>query len=197
MLVRHAIIGKIPLKRSARGEAESWMSSDKDMARSPWHSGMLVLWAVLIAVWMMANSTLSPVVAALGLVVTLCLARIFAGGAAWRQVRFSAGAAGNFLAYTGTFVVELVKANLNMVGHVYAPAIGIRPGIVGVRTRLKSPIGRLALANSIALTPGSLILDLKDDKLFVHWLEVQTTDADEASKIIASPFENHLEKVFG
>jgi multicomponent Na+:H+ antiporter subunit E len=173
------------------------MSSEQDANGSPWHSGVPVLWAVLLAVWMMANSTLSPVVVALGLLVTFCLARIFAAGAAWRQVRYSAGAAGSFLAYTGTFVVELVKANLNMVRHVYAPDIGIRPGIVGVRTPLKSPIGRLALANSIALTPGSLILDLVDDRLVLHWLDVQTTDADEASKIIASPFENNLERVFG
>ena len=57
--------------------------------------------------------------------------------------------------------------------------------------------GRLALANSIALTPGSLVLDIKDDTLFVHWLDVRTIDPDEATRIIAGPFEGYLEKVFG
>jgi multicomponent Na+:H+ antiporter subunit E len=84
-----------------------------------------------------------------------------------------------------------------MMRYVYAPRIDIRPGIVKIRTRLKSPLGRLALANSIALTPGSLVLDIKDDVLFIHWLDVKTIDPDEATGIIAGPFEADLEKAFG
>ena len=60
-----------------------------------------------------------------------------------------------------------------MLRHVYAPAMAIRPGVVDVRTRLRSPMGRLALANSIALTPGSLIIDLSGERLVLHWLDVQ------------------------
>jgi multicomponent Na+:H+ antiporter subunit E len=81
--------------------------------------------------------------------------------------------------------------------YVYAPRIDIKPGIVKVKTGLKSPLGRLALANSIALTPGSLVLDIQDDVLFIHWLDVKTIDPDEATRIIAGPFEAHLEKAFG
>ena len=54
----------------------------------------------------------------------------------------------------------------------------------------------LALANSIALTPGSLVLDLEGDTLFIHWLDVQTDDPEETKRLIAGPFEDHLEKVF-
>jgi multicomponent Na+:H+ antiporter subunit E len=94
-------------------------------------------------------------------------------------------------------VVELVRANLVMMRYVYSPRIDIKPGIVKVTTGLKTPLGRLALANSIALTPGSLVLDIKGDTLFVHWLDVRTIDPDEATRIIAGPFERYLEKVFG
>ena len=66
----------------------------------------------------------------------------------------------------------MVKANINMLRQVYSPRIAIRPGVVEVKTRLTSPIGRLALANSIALTPGSLVLELEGDSLFIHWLDV-------------------------
>ena len=90
-----------------------------------------------------------------------------------------------------------VRANISMMKYVYARRIDIKPGVVKVRTRLQSPIGRLALANSIALTPGSLVLDLKDDTLFIHWLDVQSTDVDEATSVLVAPFETHLEKVFG
>jgi multicomponent Na+:H+ antiporter subunit E len=41
------------------------------------------------------------------------------------------------------------------------------------------------------------VLDIKGDTLFVHWLDVRTIDPDEATRIIAGPFEGYLEKVFG
>jgi multicomponent Na+:H+ antiporter subunit E len=58
-------------------------------------------------------------------------------------------------------------------------------------------VGRLALANSIALTPGSLVVDMDGDSLFVHWLDVKTIDPDDATRLIAGAFEEHLEKTFG
>ncbi len=103
----------------------------------------------------------------------------------------------HFVAYTGVFLVELVKANINMLRYVYAPRIDIHPGIVKVKMPLKSPIGRLALANSIALTPGSLVMDLRGDALFVHWLDVKTTDPETATQMIIGPFVKHLGAVFG
>ena len=41
-------------------------------------------------------------------------------------------------------------------------------------TKLETPVGRLALASSIALTSGPLVIDVDGDSLFVHWLEVKT-----------------------
>jgi multicomponent Na+:H+ antiporter subunit E len=160
--------------------------------------GMLSLWLVLFVIWMVANSALSVAVVVTGGLITMVLAYIFATSTdAWRNIRWTPRSFYHFLAYSGTFVVELVRANINMMSYVYARRIDIKPGIVKVRTRLKSPIGRLALANSIALTPGSLVIDLKDDTLFIHWLDVQSTDVDEATKALAAPFETHLEKIFG
>lgn len=108
-----------------------------------------------------------------------------------------AGTADPFHPLYRRVVVEMVRANINMLRYVYAPRIDIDPGIVEVKTRLKTPVGRLALANSIALTPGSLVVDMEGDTLTVHWLDVQTTDTEEATRIIAGPFEADLEKTFG
>jgi multicomponent Na+:H+ antiporter subunit E len=159
---------------------------------------MLSLWIVLFAVWMVANSTLAVEVAILGAVITLGLAYVFTStSAAWRQIRWTPSGLYHFVAYSGTFLVELVKANIAMMRVVYAPRIDIHPGIVKIRTKLKSPIGRLALANTIALTPGSLVLDIQGETLYIHWLDVETTDIDKATQALAGPFEPHLEKVFG
>ena len=116
---------------------------------------------------------------------------------AWRDVRFSPARLYHFVRFTGVFAIELVRANINMMRYVFAPRIDIRPGVVEIKTKLKTPVGRLALANSIALTPGSLVIDIDEESLFVHWLDVKTTDPGEATRLIAGAFEEPLEKVFG
>lgn len=171
---------------------------DQDSRKSFAPQGLLSLWLVLFAVWMIANSTLAIEVAILGAIITFGLAYVFTSTSdAWRRIRWTPTGFYHFLAYSGTFLVELVKANIAMMRIVYSPRIDIRPGIVRIRTRLKSPLGRLALANTIALTPGSLVMDIQDDTLFIHWLDVQTTDIDKATEALAGPFEAHLEKVLG
>lgn len=156
------------------------------------------LWLLLTFIWFAANSSLAMESIMTGAVIAVVLALLFVRSfPAWTDIRLSPARLFHFVRYTGIFVVEMVRANLNMLRYVYAPRIEINPGIVKVRTRLKTPVGRLALANSIALTPGSLVVDMEGDALTVHWLDVQTTDAEEATRLIVGPFESDLEKAFG
>lgn len=160
--------------------------------------GLLVLWVLLFALWLIINSSVELPILVTGALISLVIAWIFARRSdVWQRIDLTPSAAWHFLAYTLVFFIELVKANLNMLRYVYAPRIDIRPGIVKVHMRLKSPIGRLALANSIALTPGSLVMDVRGDAMFIHWLDVKTTDPDEATRMITGAFEQHLEAVFG
>lgn len=160
------------------------------------NGGLLPLWLLLMFIWIAANSSLAPENLATGALISGALTFMSRRSEVWQSLRVSPHRLRHFLLYTGAFVVEMVKANLNMLRYVWSPRIAIKPGIVEIRTRLKSPIGRLALANSIALTPGSLVLELEGDKLFIHWLDVPTEDPEETRRLIAGPFEDHLEKVF-
>jgi multicomponent Na+:H+ antiporter subunit E len=156
------------------------------------------LWALLTFLWIAANSSFAMDSVASGALISAALAYIFTQKTnVWQGLRFSPSRFYYFILYTGVLAVELLRANINMMRYVYAPCIDIKPGIVKIKTGLKTPLGRLALANSIALTPGSLVVDIEGDTLFVHWLDVTTTDSDEATRIVAGPFEEHLEKVFG
>ena len=58
--------------------------------------------------------------------------------------------------YCVVLAYYVVKANLDVAYRVLHPAMPIRPGIVKVRTSLKSSTAIAALANSITLTPGTL-----------------------------------------
>ncbi len=70
----------------------------------------------------------------------------------------------------------------------------IKPGIVAVRTKLKGNMGKLILANSITLTPGTFTLDIIDDIYLIHWIYVESEDMEEASRIIAHKFERYIKE---
>jgi len=90
-----------------------------------------------------------------------------------------------------------VKSNLRLAVIVLSPSLPIKPGIVKVRTRLKSRMGRLMLANSITLTPGTLTVEVKDEWLYVHWVQVDRDDVDSATADIVAGFERYLEVMYG
>ena len=100
------------------------------------------------------------------------------------------------LCYIPVFAYYCVKANLHVVYLVLHPALPINPGIVKVHTTLRSGTGITALANSITLTPGTLTIDANEDgDLYIHWISVETTDEEEASKAIVSRFEGFLKRI--
>ena len=160
--------------------------------------GFFWLWALLTFVWIAISSSLALESVITGALIAAQLAYMFARRfAIWRGIRFSPTRLYHFIIYTGVFVVELVRANINMMRYVYAPRLSVEPGVVKVKTNLKSPIGRLALANSISLTPGSLVLDIGEDELLVHCLDMRAIDPKKVTETVLGPFEAHLEKAFG
>ena len=99
--------------------------------------------------------------------------------------------------YIPVFVYHCIRANLQMVYLVLHPDMPIKPGIVKIRTSLKTDSARTALANSITLTPGTFTVDITDDgDLYIHWIQVETQDPEEASRAIAGKFEPLLTRIF-
>ncbi len=174
------------------------MEEESQRAPNALPGGLAALWLLLLVLWIVFNASAAPAILLVGVLAAGVIAWIFTTrSAVWSDVRLTPLRLYHFLCYAGVFLVEMVKANLGMLRYVYAPRIDIHPGIVRIDLRLSSPIGRLALANSIALTPGSLVMDIEDDALFIHWLDVRTTDAEQATEMIAGAFDKHLGKVFG
>jgi len=102
-----------------------------------------------------------------------------------------------FLVYIPVFFYYVIKANLDVVYRALHPQMPIKPGIVKIKTNLKTDSAITALANSITLTPGTLTVDLTDDGyLYIHWINVQSDDVEQATKFIAQRFEWFLKKIF-
>ena len=101
------------------------------------------------------------------------------------------------LVYMPVFFYYVIKANLDVVYRALHPRMPINPGIVKIKTNLKTESGITALANSITLTPGTLTVDLTDDGfLYVHWINVKSDDVEQATDFIARRFEWFLQKIF-
>lgn len=102
----------------------------------------------------------------------------------------------SFLKYLPIFIFEMIKANIDVAKRVINPSLPINPGIVAIKTDLKSDQAKMFLANSITLTPGTLTIDVIDDTLYVHWIDVESKEPQIQKNRIATKFENLLKGVF-
>lgn len=90
------------------------------------------------------------------------------------------------------FLYELVKANIQVAYDVITPKYYMKPGIIRIPLHAKTDLEITLLANLITLTPGTLSLDVSDDKkvLYVHAMYVR--DRDEFIRSIKNGFEKRL-----
>ncbi len=103
-----------------------------------------------------------------------------------------------FLYYVPFFLWECFKANIDVAYRVVHWDMPIHPGIVKVKTTLKSDTGLTFLANSITLTPGTMTVDIDKENgyLYIHWIDVKDKDTERATKIIVEKFEKILKRIF-
>jgi len=155
-----------------------------------------VVWCLLAAPWQDASGwDMQTTFAGLG--ASLLVAVLFSDALALHPVKFLSPVRWFwFFAYIPVFVYYCILANFHVMYLVLHPDLPIKPGVVKVRTRLRSAAARTALANSITLTPGTLTVDVTDDGyLYVHWLFVESTEMRAATHEIVERFENFLEKI--
>ncbi len=150
--------------------------------------------AVLFVVWLGLTSSLHPQ--------ELLAGALISAGVVWLAIPPRPGDAarrpwrlGAALAYLPVFLKNLILANIDVAARVLNPKLPINPGIVRVTTALTAPHQRLILANSITLTPGTVTLELDGPNMYVHWLDVQSTDPDTASELIKGEMERAIARI--
>jgi multicomponent Na+:H+ antiporter subunit E len=99
-----------------------------------------------------------------------------------------------FLVYLVVFIWCCIKANFDVAYRVLHPRMPIKPGIVKVKTTLKSEFAKMMLANSITMTPGTLTVDIIGDDIYVHWIYISSVDPEVYTGIIIGAFEKYIKK---
>ena len=171
------------------------MEDSLDTRTTSWSHHVFVF-GILVLLWVLLTGSLELQELVAGTVVALAVTLLF--GARFTILtgfRFSWLAPLHILIYLGHFLVALLRANVDLAGRVLSPSLPINPALVEIKTSLKSPLGKLLLANTITLTPGTLTIDVDDDRMLVHWVFCPPgTDLQQATEKISATFERHLSR---
>jgi multicomponent Na+:H+ antiporter subunit E len=91
--------------------------------------------------------------------------------------------------------VDIIKCGINVAGIVLKPSLPIRPGIVAVKSGMKTELGTALSAHAITITPGEQVIEIGDDgTMYTHCLDAVSSgagaDAAQANR------REMLEKIF-
>ena len=95
------------------------------------------------------------------------------------------------------FLYELMMSAIKIAALVLRPKMNLKPGIFAYETALIKDSHITLLANLITLTPGTLTVDVSDDRrtLFIHAIDCSDVEATIAS--IRNGFERKIWEAFG
>lgn len=147
---------------------------------------LTVVWLALTGSWTIAN-------AILGLALS------------WAVLAFSREARGSqkiiyrparIAGLALLFLYELALSGYRVARLVLTPRMDLKPGIFAYPLKVDRDFEITLLANLITLTPGTLSVDVSDDRktLFVH--AIDCSDADQARRDIENGFERKIMEAF-
>jgi multicomponent Na+:H+ antiporter subunit E len=140
--------------------------------------GFVVTWLLLAALWVGLSGFFDPVHLTFGAVsvtlVTLFTHRRFMPSAA---VSGALARMGRLVLYVPWLVWQIAVANVDVMQRIFGMR-PIDPVVIRFTPDLVSEFGRVTLANSITLTPGTVTVDITDEGEFVvHALNREAADA--------------------
>jgi len=148
---------------------------------------------VLALLWAMANGEVTLLTLSSGFLVGMLVLHLV--GPVLGDSRYAL----RFLGAIGLivfFLYELLLSSVRVAIDVLRPAFTMRPAIIQVPLDVQDDVQITMLANLISLTPGTLSVDVSDDKrnLYVHAMYGDDPDAE--VKRIKHSFERRIQEVF-
>ncbi len=141
----------------------------------------LALFVALAVVWMLWSGHTEPFMLGLGVISCLAVVLLCARmgildaetvplGLGWRP----------FTQYLPWLIKEVAKANVDVSLRILHRKMPIQPTMTDVYPTQRTELGRVILANSITLTPGTVSVDMQDRCIRVHALTAAGAQEDAA-----------------
>lgn len=88
------------------------------------------------------------------------------------------GKAPKVVAFVIYYLFELVKSNIVIAVDILSPKYRIRPGVIAIPLDARTDVEITLFANLISMTPGTLSLDISEDRktLFVHAMYIDNAE---------------------
>lgn len=92
------------------------------------------------------------------------------------------------------FIKELLRANLKIAYEVITPKDHMNPGVVVYPMEAKTDLEITMLASLISLTPGSLTIDVSEDRkiLYFHSMYIANNDMERIIEDVRNGFERRI-----
>lgn len=139
------------------------------------------MYVLLFCFWLLLNGNVTLEIVLLGLAVTALMALLeyTLFGYTPKTEGMLLRKAPVFCAYIPVLLWEILKAGWAVSKVVLFRRYKVIPTLVTFRTDLKTEFGRFLLANSITLTPGTITVQVKGDRLTVHCLDKSMLDTSD------------------
>jgi len=150
--------------------------------------------AVVLIVWLLLINELAVIPVITGMAIALVLPRLT--HRFWPEhprVRQP----WRLASYLAMVLWDILVANLAVAKLILAPGISVRPQFVQLPLAVNDPFAVTLLAATISLTPGTVSVDVSENRdfLLVHCLDVD--DPDAVAMRIKERYERRLREIFG
>ena len=152
------------------------------------------MYFILVGFWVLLNGWWDAEIALVGAIVCAALYAFmmafmgYSPRKEWQLAKRLPRIFGYFL----YLVREIFLSSWQTIRLIWSPDKEIEPRVTSFRTRLRTDAGKVVLANSITMTPGTITVDVQDDLFLIHCL-------DESFDMGAEGFEmeNRIARVEG
>ena len=131
------------------------------------------MYFLLFGFWVLLNGQWTAEIAIVGLIVCaalyafMCAFMGYSPKREWQIARRIPRIAGYFVYLVG----EVFKSSFAVMKLIWSPTMVIEPEVTSFRTKLRTDAGKVVLANSITMTPGTLTIDVQEDEFLIHCLD--------------------------
>ena len=66
--------------------------------------------------------------------------------------------------FIGFYLLKLIQSNVHIAYDILSPKMSTNPGLIEVPLTLKSDFGLLLFSNLLSMTPGTLVMDIYENR---------------------------------
>lgn len=131
------------------------------------------MYFLLFGFWVLLNGQWTAEIAVVGLIVCaalyafMCAFMGYSPKREWKIARRLPRIIGYFFYLVG----EVFKSAFAVIKLIWSPSMVIEPEVTSFRTKLRTDAGKVVLANSITMTPGTITIDVQEDEFLIHCLD--------------------------